>query len=61
MTIIELITEDKIHYQTACWPFGEAYYKAVIAFYNPDTKRTSFTIHYNKATKKQVGEYLKNL
>lgn len=61
MTITELIAEAKQHYQTACWPFGEAYYKAVIAFYNPDTKRTSFTIHYNKATKKQVEEYLEHL
>lgn len=61
VTIEDLVLEAKRHYEVSCWPFGESYYKAIIAFYNPETKRTTFTIHYNKSTKKQVEEYLKYL
>ena len=58
-TLNELISLAKVNATTSDWPYGEAYYKDVIARHNPSTGRTTFTINYKRASKAQVEEYLK--
>ena len=59
--LIELVEMAKTDAVTSDWPYGEAYYKAVIAHFNPTSNRTTFTIDYKKATKKDVEVYLNSL
>lgn len=61
ITIDRLINEAKHDAKVSDWPYGESYFKAVIAHYNPTSNRTTFTIDYKRATKKQVEEYLSQL
>lgn len=59
--LIELVEMAKTDAVTSDWPYGEAYFKGIIAHYNPTSKRTTFTIDYKKATKKDVEAYLTSI
>lgn len=60
-TLTQLIEMAKSNASTTDWPYGESYFKDVICKYTPDSNRTTFTINYKKASKKQVEEYLNNI